>query len=84
MIFNPKRILVIDLDELREDEDFRVAWTANIAMAVKDEFQYFQIKRVPGPGNRHYRFGDAEMHIVANAGAEKFIDLLTHKHIKSL
>lgn len=60
------RALRILTTELQEDADYRRAWTANIAMAFKDEYN-----RVRQDGNDF-----SDLHAVANNAAEHFINML--------
>lgn len=83
-LINPKRVIVLDLDELQSDESYKYAWQANIAMAVKDEFTEYQRKKIMAfdidnpRSNPSSVFGLEEMHQIANKGAIRFIDQLTH------
>lgn len=83
LFYRPRRVLLIDLDELRDDPGFRISWVANIAMSIKDEFHRERIKvfDIEHP-ETFYRVDAEDMHRIANNGAEKFIDLLTHEPAK--
>lgn len=48
---------------LKEDVDYRRAWTANIAVCFQDEFSRAKDK--------------TDIHGISNRAAEKFIELLT-------
>lgn len=76
LIFKNKRVLVIDLDALRDDPGFRITWESNIAMAIKDEYQRLKIRR--GIDNWD-SISDAEMKMIADRGANRFVDMLTHE-----
>lgn len=56
---------------LREDLDYRRSWSANIAMAFKDESHrhMYQLALTP-----KFTFEDA-VHMIANKAAENFLDL---------
>lgn len=76
-LFKPKRILIIDLDQLEYDEGLRVGWVANIAMSMKDSFQSHKYRNGI-PADDTMTLTDEDIHEITNAGAEQFIDLLTY------
>lgn len=58
-----------DTDRLKKDKGLREAWHANIAMAFKDAYSiHMNGKKYPSR---------EDIHIVANAAADYFIDILT-------
>lgn len=57
--------------ELNKDKDYRRSWTANIAMAYKDNERWYKTKT----GKRYLNHQDK--HIIANNAAEYFLKLLT-------
>ncbi len=56
--------------KLKKDKALREAWTANIAMAMKDKYVLYR-KRT-GKKNVSY----ADIHIISNEAAEYFLQLL--------
>ncbi len=57
-------------DELKNDEEYRRSWSANIAMAFKDN--YGQYKKETGKTT----LNNKDIHIVANRASEYFLSLL--------
>jgi hypothetical protein len=55
---------------LKEDEEYRRSWSANIAMNFKDE--YWKIYNFDGASENEF----IEIHEIANNAAENFLDLL--------
>lgn len=60
------------IEALKSDEDYRRSWSANIAMAFKDEC-YREFKE-----DLYTEYGDAEeeIHKIANTAADNFLNLL--------
>lgn len=58
------------IEGLKKDEDLRLGWKSNIAMAFKDE--YTNYKKDVG---KNY-INRKDLHIIANDAADRFIDLL--------
>jgi hypothetical protein len=60
---------------LKKDKELRYAWQANIAMSFMDEMATYK----KAAGKR--RLSNADLHFIANEGAERFLKLLC-KQIK--
>ena len=56
--------------QLKKDEGYRLSWQANIAMAFKDNWGWYEKKT----GKRYMNRKDK--HIIANDAANYFLDLL--------
>ncbi len=52
---------------IREDDSYRVAWQANIAVAFQDCFRKYEGR------------ADADLHTVSNEAATNFLNLLTRE-----
>lgn len=59
--------------QLEEDKELRQAWSANIAMAYKDNWDWYAKKTGKKVMNAEDR------HIIANNAAEYFLNLLCKK-----
>lgn len=55
---------------LKKDKAYRLSWSANIAMAYKDNYHWYKQKT----GKKVMNSGDR--HIIANNAAEYFLKLL--------
>ena len=58
------------IEILKEDEDTRLSWESNIAMAFKDEYSRYKKRK------RKIYINKKDIHIIANTAASNFIDLL--------
>ncbi len=58
------------VDALKGDEDYKRSWTANIAMAFKDDYYWYK-----NNNDKEY-LNNEDIHIIANTAAKNFINLL--------
>ena len=59
--------------KLKKDKAYRLAWSANIAMAYKDNYHQYRRKTGKKVMNDHDR------HVIANNAAEYFLNLLCNQ-----
>lgn len=69
-----KKAIKVLTDRMKNDEDYREGWIANIAMAYKDNEHWYKNKT----GKKYLNYKDK--HIIANDAAEHFLKILCDEY----